>query len=313
MAVGITVLIGMPLAVLIGTSPRANKVDHRRPRLHADDADLRLPRAGRALLRHRGRRCRSSRPSSTPSRRWCGSRASGSARCRPPRSRPPTRPARPTWQRLAKVQLPMARKTIIVGLNQTTLAALSMATIAAYINGPGLGKPVLNALVANDFGGSFVPGVLIVVMAVMLDRTTTAASERSEKVARGGGGNLRAAPHHAGRHGGRRPRRGLPVAARPEPGRVPRVHDRRQGRRLRPTTSWPAFVDVFGGVGQRVQGRHHPLVPQPDAVPARRVAVVALRTGHHRAGLRVRRCPRAGDDGASALPESGTSTCGTTR
>ena len=35
------------------------------------------------------------------------------------------------------------------------------------------------------------PGVLIVVMAVMLDRTTTAASERSEKVARGGGGNLR--------------------------------------------------------------------------------------------------------------------------
>ncbi|PKH43886.1 ABC transporter permease [Nocardioides alpinus] len=94
-------------------------------------------------------------------------------------------------QRLFKVQIPMARKTIIVGLNQTTLAALSMATIASYINGPGLGKPVLNALVANDFGGSFVPGVLIVVMAVMLDRTTTAASERSEKVARGGGGNLR--------------------------------------------------------------------------------------------------------------------------
>lgn len=95
------------------------------------------------------------------------------------------------WQRLLKVQVPMARKTIIVGLNQTTLAALSMATIASYINGPGLGKPVLNALVANDFGGSFVPGVLIVVMAVMLDRTTTAASERSERVARGGGGNVR--------------------------------------------------------------------------------------------------------------------------
>lgn len=95
------------------------------------------------------------------------------------------------WQRLFKVQLPMARRTIIVGLNQTTLAALSMATIAAYINGPGLGKPVINALVANDFGGSFVPGVLIVVMAVMLDRTTTAASERSERVARGGGGNVR--------------------------------------------------------------------------------------------------------------------------
>ena len=95
------------------------------------------------------------------------------------------------WQRLFKVQLPMARRTIIVGLNQTTLAALSMATIAAYIDGPGLGKPVLRGLFANNFGAAFVPGVLIVVMAVMLDRTTTAASERSEKVARGGGGNAR--------------------------------------------------------------------------------------------------------------------------
>ena len=95
------------------------------------------------------------------------------------------------WQRLFKVQLPMARKTIIVGLNQTTLAALSMATLAAFVNGPGLGKPVLAGLRINDVGAAFVPGVLIVVMAVMLDRTTTAASERSEKVARGGGGNVR--------------------------------------------------------------------------------------------------------------------------
>lgn len=95
------------------------------------------------------------------------------------------------WQRLFKVQLPMARKTIIVGLNQTTLAALSMATLAAFVNGPGLGKPVLAGLRINDVGAAFVPGVLIVVMAVMLDRTTTAASERAEKVARGGGGNVR--------------------------------------------------------------------------------------------------------------------------
>ncbi len=95
------------------------------------------------------------------------------------------------WQRLFKVQLPMARKTIIVGLNQTTLAALSMATLAAFVNGPGLGKPVLAGLRINDVGTAFVPGVLIVVMAVMLDRTTTAASERTEKVARGLGGNPR--------------------------------------------------------------------------------------------------------------------------
>ena len=40
----------------------------------------------------------------------------------------------------------MARKTIVVGLNQTIMAALSMATIAAFVDGPGLGKPVLEAL-----------------------------------------------------------------------------------------------------------------------------------------------------------------------
>ena len=96
-----------------------------------------------------------------------------------------------TVQRLTKVQIPMARKTIIVGLNQTILAALSMAIIASYINGPGLGKPVLAALTQGDFGGGLVPGLLIVLMGIMLDRTTTSASERSERVARGGGENPR--------------------------------------------------------------------------------------------------------------------------
>jgi glycine betaine/proline transport system permease protein len=92
-----------------------------------------------------------------------------------------------SFQRLRKVQLPMARKTIVVGLNQTIMAALAMATIAAFIDGPGLGKPVLAALTRTDVGGAFVPGMLIVLMAVMLDRTTTAASEAGEKRARGGG------------------------------------------------------------------------------------------------------------------------------
>lgn len=90
-------------------------------------------------------------------------------------------------QRLWKVQVPMARKTIILGLNQTILAALSMGIIAGYVNGPGLGKPVLAALTQNDFGAGLVPGFLIVLMGIMLDRTTTAASERAETVARGGG------------------------------------------------------------------------------------------------------------------------------
>jgi glycine betaine/proline transport system permease protein len=87
-------------------------------------------------------------------------------------------------QRLFKVELPMAKRTIIVGLNQTTMAALSMATIAAFINGPGLGQPVVRALNALRVGDAFVPGLCIVLMAIMLDRVTTAASENAERLAR---------------------------------------------------------------------------------------------------------------------------------
>ncbi len=94
-----------------------------------------------------------------------------------------------TMQRIRKVQLPMARSTVVVGINQTTMAALSMATIAAFISSPGLGVPVIEALQSVAVGKAFVPGLAIVIMAIMLDRTTTAISQRSEKLRRAGGGN----------------------------------------------------------------------------------------------------------------------------
>ncbi|MGH3383109.1 MAG: ABC transporter permease [Nocardioidaceae bacterium] len=94
-------------------------------------------------------------------------------------------------QVLRKVQLPMAKRTIVVGINQCTMAALSMATIAALIDGPGLGQPVMQALQSLDIGGAFVSGLAIVIMAIMLDRTTTAASERAETAARAGADNAR--------------------------------------------------------------------------------------------------------------------------
>ncbi|WP_310961674.1 ABC transporter permease [Nocardioides terrisoli] len=84
-------------------------------------------------------------------------------------------------QLLRKVQLPMARRTIVLGINQCTLAALSMAVIAGFINGPGLGSDVLQGLTNINVGQGAVPGLLIVVIAIALDRTTTAASERSER------------------------------------------------------------------------------------------------------------------------------------
>jgi glycine betaine/proline transport system permease protein len=92
-------------------------------------------------------------------------------------------------QLLRKVQLPMAKRTIIVGVNQTTMTALSMATIAAVISGPGLGQPVIQALQTTDVGAASVAGLAIVIMAIMLDRTTTAASVRAEMQARSGTSN----------------------------------------------------------------------------------------------------------------------------
>lgn len=90
-------------------------------------------------------------------------------------------------QLLRQVQLPVARRTIVLGLNQCTMAALSMATIAALINGPGLGGAVTDALETVNVGRAAVAGLAIVVLAIMLDRTTTAASERAERTARSEG------------------------------------------------------------------------------------------------------------------------------
>ena len=89
------------------------------------------------------------------------------------------------WQTLTGVLIPMARRTIVLGINQTIMAALAMVTIAALIDGPGLGKIVVKALAALDVGTAFNAGMALVIMAIMLDRLTTAMAMRSEGVGRG--------------------------------------------------------------------------------------------------------------------------------
>ncbi len=83
-------------------------------------------------------------------------------------------------QTLVKVLLPMAKRTIVVGINQTIMAALAMVTIAALIDAPGLGKTVIKALQTLDVGTAFNAGLAIVVLAVVLDRVTTAAGDRAD-------------------------------------------------------------------------------------------------------------------------------------
>ena len=81
-------------------------------------------------------------------------------------------------QALRKVQLPQAKRTIVVGINQTIMAALAMVTIAALIDAPGLGQVVVRALQSLDVGRSFQAGLAIVILAVVLDRSTTAAASK---------------------------------------------------------------------------------------------------------------------------------------
>ncbi|MGW1957980.1 ABC transporter permease [Streptomyces sp. NPDC001920] len=90
-------------------------------------------------------------------------------------------------QALMKVLLPMSKRTVVMGVNQSIMAALAMVTIAALIDAPGLGKTVVQALQSLDVGTAFNAGLAIVVMAIVLDRVTTAASAREETARRSGG------------------------------------------------------------------------------------------------------------------------------
>ena len=80
-------------------------------------------------------------------------------------------------QTLAKVQLPMSKQMIVLGINQTVMAALSFVVIAALIAAPGLGKPIITALTIRNVGDGFVAGLAVVFLAILLDRSTSAAAK----------------------------------------------------------------------------------------------------------------------------------------
>ncbi len=86
------------------------------------------------------------------------------------------------WQVLTKVQIPMALPTIMAGINQTTLMALAMVTIASMVAAGGLGDDVLRALQKNQSGNGVIAGLAIVFVAIIIDRITQAvAADNSER------------------------------------------------------------------------------------------------------------------------------------
>lgn len=84
-------------------------------------------------------------------------------------------------QVLTKVQVPMALPTIMAGINQTTMLALSMVVIASLVGASGLGEDVFRALQRQDPGNSVIAGLSIVLIAIVFDRLTQAAARRRQE------------------------------------------------------------------------------------------------------------------------------------
>ena len=81
------------------------------------------------------------------------------------------------WQTLWDLQIPLALRTIMAGLNQTLMLALSMVVIAALIGAGGLGLVVSTGLGRLDVGGATAGGIGIVILAIVLDRITQGLGE----------------------------------------------------------------------------------------------------------------------------------------
>jgi len=89
-------------------------------------------------------------------------------------------------QLLFKVELPMALPTILAGVNQTVLLALSMVVVAALIGSSGLGQPVVQGLTQLQIGRGFEGGLGIVILAIFLDRITQSIGEQAGNSAEAG-------------------------------------------------------------------------------------------------------------------------------
>ncbi len=85
-----------------------------------------------------------------------------------------------TWQRLWKTQIPLAKPTIMAGVNQSIMLSLSMVVIASMVGAPGLGEEVYRAVTQLKTGVGFETGLAIVIVAIILDRITQHAGKKKQ-------------------------------------------------------------------------------------------------------------------------------------
>ena len=84
-------------------------------------------------------------------------------------------------QMLVKAELPVALPTLMAGVNQTIMLALSMVVIAGMIGAGGLGNEVLRGITQLRIDVGFEGGIAIVILAIFLDRVTQALGARTQK------------------------------------------------------------------------------------------------------------------------------------
>ena len=89
-------------------------------------------------------------------------------------------------QRLRLVQVPLAKPSIMLGVNQTIMMALGIVVIAAFVGAGGLGQTVLDGLQQLNVGAALNGGIAIVMMAIVLDRVSTAWSQRERRTTKPG-------------------------------------------------------------------------------------------------------------------------------
>lgn len=80
---------------------------------------------------------------------------------------------------LRQIQLPLALPTIMAGINQVIMLALSMVVISGMVGGGGLGRDVVSALQRVNISLGFEAGIAVVILAIYLDRVTAALGGRS--------------------------------------------------------------------------------------------------------------------------------------
>ena len=85
------------------------------------------------------------------------------------------------WQKMTKVQLPLALPTIMAGVNQTIMVSLAMVVIASMIGVQGLGQPVLKAIANQYFTLGMFNGLAIVGIAIIFDRASQAYGKRLQR------------------------------------------------------------------------------------------------------------------------------------